>query len=114
MPNRRDFLKVFGGSLASVYFGGCTSALKKDSFEWLSGSESDHFISTFSPIQRHIPNKAPLSFSGDQPDQAHSILWNKEKFISSIGGKLPKPTRHVDVAVVGGGISGLMSAYFLR
>lgn len=50
---------------------------------------------------------------GDAPDEAHEIFWNKLGFIQKKGG-IPKVTGHYDVVIVGGGISGLSSAYHLK
>jgi protoporphyrinogen oxidase len=53
------------------------------------------------------------NFSGDQPAKAHRILWNKDSYLKSKGG-IPAPTESASVVIVGGGISGLSSAYSLR
>src|SRR4051812_9303327 len=60
------------------------------------------------PINKNItvPSR---SFSGDQPNIPHEILWNKAKFIKSLpGGVLPAPKETVDTVIVGGGIGGLL------
>lgn len=55
-----------------------------------------------------------MEFSGDEPTRAHSILWNKSEHLASIGGKYPEPSEKVPLVVVGGGMSGICSAYLLR
>jgi len=55
-----------------------------------------------------------LKFSGDQPDRTHQILWNKEGYLSSKGLTIPPPSERVPLVIVGGGMSGLLSAYLLK
>jgi protoporphyrinogen oxidase len=52
-------------------------------------------------------------FNGDEINKSHEILWNIDGFIKSKGG-LPKPTESCNLVIVGGGISGLLSAYYLQ
>lgn len=66
-----------------------------------------------SPLNRTI---APLgkSYLGDNPNEFHRILWDKAGFLSAHGGQWPAPSRKVKVAVVGGGMSGIIASYLLR
>ncbi len=54
-----------------------------------------------------------VDFNGDDISRPHDILWNKEGYIASKGG-LPQTSETVPLVVIGGGVSGLSSAYFLR
>lgn len=61
----------------------------------------------------HITAPASQEFNGDDIDRPHEILWNKDAYIASKGG-LPKSREQVGLVVIGGGVSGLSSAYLLR
>lgn len=52
-------------------------------------------------------------FNGDEINSNHKILWNVAEYIKSKGG-IPMPQESVPVVVVGGGLSGLISAYYLQ
>jgi hypothetical protein len=72
------------------------------------------------PLPQVAPNPiakvtAPGSteFNGDDIDRPHEILWNKASYIESKGG-IPKTRENIPLVVIGGGVSGLSSAYFLR
>jgi len=66
------------------------------------------------PIDRTLPDgETDRSFFGDNPTKAHSILWNKAAYLADRGG-IPAPTSRRRVVVIGGGISGLTSAFLLR
>ncbi|MEK6628027.1 MAG: NAD(P)-binding protein [Bdellovibrionota bacterium] len=108
--DRRDFVKLSGLGLSSLYFSGCTSlAASQDPF--VNPFDYSDF-SLISPFDRTIPNSAPKHFSGDQPLKAHKVLWQKSEFLRL--NPFPPPSEEVPVVVVGGGMSGLLSAYFLK
>lgn len=67
----------------------------------------------FSPVRRSSRASAG-EFSGDNPSDAHRILWDKNGFLCSIGGMWPEPSERAKVVIVGGGMSGILSAYALR
>lgn len=52
-------------------------------------------------------------FNGDDYTKPHHILWDLPAYIQSKGGRPQIRERH-DVIIVGGGVSGLSSAYFLQ
>ena len=62
------------------------------------------------PVESHIPLQG---FTGDEPVRPHSVLWQKGEYLASKGG-VPAPSEQARVVVVGGGMAGLMSSYFLR
>jgi hypothetical protein len=56
---------------------------------------------------------ASRDFNGDEIGKPHDLLWNIPGYLASKGG-IPPVSESVNVAVIGGGISGLTSAYLLR
>lgn len=58
-------------------------------------------------------NLYSADFNGDEINKSHEILWNIDGFIKSKGG-LPKPSESCNLVIVGGGISGLLSAYYFQ
>jgi protoporphyrinogen oxidase len=61
----------------------------------------------------NVPSASTSDYTGDEFDRAHEALWDKEGYLSARGG-IPAPSIAADTVVVGGGMSGLISAYFLR
>jgi hypothetical protein len=114
--SRREFVKLTGTGLGAVYLGGCVTAFKSPSTSLSKDSTQSRDLASLrsiSPINRNLADIAPRVFSGDQYSRPHRILWDKERFIDSIGG-LPKASESTEVTVIGGGVSGLSSAYLLR
>lgn len=66
-----------------------------------------------SPLIELKDFKGTTEISGDTPDEAHQIFWDKKGFLRDKGG-LPSAHETHDVVIVGGGLSGLTSAYHLR
>ena len=115
LQNRRQFLKVAGSGLISFGLFGCAHPLGLPSF-FKRGEETTHHDLTFSsPIDRSDQNLPQNTFSGDRPHRAHSILWNKKSHLAQIQSQAHTiPTEEAEIVIVGGGISGLMSSYFLK
>jgi len=117
--NRREFVKLVGSGMAAVYLTGCVSALKKADKKGANSYDSE-YLRERGPFHRDFPGiqSEPSDFSGDQPSRPHHVLWDKKSFIASqthlVKGQLPPPEEKVEVVVVGGGMSGLISTYFLR
>ena len=105
--DRRTFIKWLSLMPTLPYLSACHNGRP----EALLG-DSD-FISRVGPINRNLQDQAPLQFTGDDFARPHQILWNKQSYIESIGG-LPTPKRKAELVIVGGGLSGLMTAYILR
>ena len=70
-------------------------------------------LSSYSPLITLNSFTGTTEISGDTPDEAHEVFWDKDGFIKKKGG-LPIPIKSYDVVIVGGGLSGLSSAYHLR
>jgi protoporphyrinogen oxidase len=113
--SRRELLSLLSRASCALYtspliFGGCSPLT-----DWIPArNELGKELSLFSPIDRSLGDgAAPREFSGDAPSKAHALLWNKTSALAARGG-LPSPSEYRPVVVVGGGISGLTSAYLLR
>lgn len=110
---RREALKYLGavGSGSLLYLSGCSSSKNKNNNNY--DKNFSHDLSQISPINRFRDLQTERSFSGDQPTNAHQILWDKDAFITSKGG-LPDVSEKAKVVIIGGGMSGMISAYELR
>lgn len=114
--SRRAILKLIGLGTSALYLpglAGCRPApTDTPATKSAANSVADPF-QAISPIDRTLPEKAPLRYSGDDPGRAHRILWDKPGYVAAKGG-LPEPSEKAPLAIVGGGLSGLASAYLLR
>lgn len=66
-----------------------------------------------SPIAIIDPN-SPIDsrdFNGDRADKPHNILWNIDGYIAKHSGGVPLASAAYDLVIVGGGISGLLTAW---
>ncbi|MEQ1528563.1 MAG: FAD-dependent oxidoreductase [Methylococcales bacterium] len=70
-------------------------------------------LSFISPINRMLGNFDQTIFTGDDFTRPHQMLWQKSSYLKRIGG-LPKPKRKAELVIIGGGMSGLMTAYLTR
>lgn len=66
----------------------------------------------FGPIDRTLDDLTSAEFSGEQPEPAHRILWDREAFLASAGP--PAHAEEVPLVIIGGGIAGLAAAWLLR
>ena len=110
---RRDFL--INSALISS-----TGLFSKNAFstDALSGATKlldfrNRVSDSYSPLIELSSFTGTKTISGDTPDEAHEIFWDKEGFIKKKGG-LPKASESYDVVIVGGGLAGLTSAYHLQ
>ena len=104
--SRRSVLKLIGASGVFLY-------LTPSRHVWASSAKHD--LKNISPIDRSLPDKAAEIFFADDPQLAHKILWDKASYIKSLAnGKLPEAKQKVPLLIIGGGMSGLASAYLLR
>lgn len=109
---RREAIKLLGTS-SLFYLSGCASSKNKNQNQSNQNNGFNHDLSKISPINRFRDEQTERSFSGDQPTNAHQILWDKDAFITSKGG-LPEVSEKAKVVVIGGGMSGMIAAYELR
>lgn len=107
--NRRQMIQLLGTGAASIYFGGCTSVSKQT--RNVAGSED--WLDLYGPVDYSLGDHIAKNFSGDNPSLAHEVLWNKAGFLKKHGG-LPTKFEETDVVIIGGGMSGLLSAYNLK
>ena len=104
MPNfsRREFIRLSALTGASLYLG-------FRPWELLAAPNSVDD----SPIGRVEGIFPSLDFNGDDVRRPHQLLWDVEGYVRSKGGR-PLQATAASVVVVGGGMAGLLSAYFLR
>lgn len=106
--SRRSFLKL---ALASAAYASLGSPLLLHARKAFANAELDRW----SPISA-APSGARFSsadFNGDEIDRPHEIIWDRDNYIKAKGG-IPAPSERARVVVVGGGVAGLASAYWLR
>ena len=101
-------MKLMAGGTLALYFAPTGRA-----FAAQRGAGPD--LGAISPIERTLPDVAQPVFFADVPERAHQMLRDKPGFIRSLpGGTLPPPSQRVPLVIVGGGLSGIVSAYLLR
>nr|BFD60326.1 hypothetical protein CKG001_24330 [Bdellovibrio sp. CKG001] len=104
---RRDFLKT-GISLAAIS-SLPASTLAKGS-EWMNTNMSDDW-----PIARLKDSENnSIDFNGDDINRPHDAFWNIDGYIAKKGGEPSGISEDLDVVIVGGGVAGLSTAYYLR
>lgn len=106
--SRRALLKIFAATAAVAAVPG---------YLWQRGRALAARLVAMSPIDRSIPGAGTTTFSGDNPDRSHAILWNVPAFLTA--NAIPSfetavPDERVPLVIVGGGISGLGTAWLLR
>lgn len=109
--NRRTFVKGLSIGAGLGALGSCQSSPVKKSAEVLEKLYTEDALRGINPMDRRVGKQE--AFSGDNPTRAHQVLWDKEGFFEKRGG-IPSPKENVPVVIVGGGISGLFTAYLLR
>lgn len=87
------------------------------SWLWQRSRSALRRLASIFPINREIPGAGTAAFSGDNPDQSHELLWDVPEYlrsqgIASLGTALPD--EKVPLVIVGGGMSGLATAWLLR
>jgi hypothetical protein len=110
--SRRAVLRLLGLGPSALWLPGPASAGAPVRSAEPAGRRADA-LAGISPIDRTLPEAAPSRYSGDQPARAHEALWDKHAYLKSRPPARTPPER-VALAIVGGGMSGLTSAYRLR
>lgn len=108
--SRRTAIKLMGAGAMALYLRPGLDVHAAATPKTAAGGT----LGEWSPIDRSLGDLAPPQFFGDEPEQAHKILWDKPKYLASLGGQVPKPGERVKLAIIGGGMGGLFSAWLLR
>lgn len=107
--NRREWLKLAAafGAASTLPLSSCASRPLRTQ---LRQGPTDL---GFSPVDRSLPDRVGTErWSGDQPEEAHRhFLGGAGRGLSAVSNA---PVEEVNVAIVGGGMSGLLSAYWLK
>ena len=107
--DRRKFLELGAGS--GLFFALQGSSLFEISQAFAAGT-----------LPAGLDEQSPLGlikdfsldhFNGDESSKPHKALWDRENYIKSKGGR-PTEIKNEQVVVIGGGVSGLLSTYFLK
>lgn len=104
--SRRNILQLMGSSGLMLYLSG-PEALARSLAN--HASSNDLNFEDISPFDNSFPGVASRSFFGENISRIHPHLWDLHKFDKEMGTK-----ERQRVVVVGGGLSGLASAYLLR
>ncbi len=108
--SRRSFLRASAVTGAGLYFG-----LHQNLFYRLEAlaAAKPRAMAADSPTAMIQGAFESREFTGDDVSRPHNILWDLEGYIRQKGGR-PTSRRRTGPVVVGGGMAGLLSAYFLR
>jgi protoporphyrinogen oxidase len=103
---RRQLIRL-AGSL-SLYIQGCSSISLSGS-DWAPSAAAE----PFGPVDRSIGTDEPQNFFGDTFQRAHEALWDVPGYLKKNPAPAPQESEY-PVVIIGGGVSGLTSAYLLR
>lgn len=105
--SRRDFFKLTSGGITLLAAGCSTKKLAPQSAE--EAQKVHEFVKAFGPIDRTVDfSKPQTTFGGDDNRRPHKILWDVDTYLA---GKKVELKEEANVVIVGGGASGLISAY---
>lgn len=79
----------------------------------LQGLFGQNAQADMAPLQRLSRFGGSTEVEGDLFDEAHEIFWSKDSYLAKKGG-IPAVSAQYDVVIIGGGIAGLSSAYYLK
>jgi len=105
MITRRRFLSLSRTTALALALQGCS---RKSGVSPALLSPLD----LISPIDR-CPAPTITTFTGDDPTRGHAALWSRDAYLAARGG-VPAPSEQAEVVVVGGGMSGLTTAFHLK
>ncbi|MEP0774353.1 MAG: FAD-dependent oxidoreductase [Acidobacteriota bacterium] len=105
--SRRQVLALGGASAATLLLTRCAGLSGRPS---RSGGAPLNL--PYGPIDRTLGEVAPTTFSGEEPEPAHRLLWDRESFLGSA--PPAGDPEQVPLVIVGGGIAGLTTAWLLR
>jgi hypothetical protein len=108
---RRTLTRALGLGAATLYLQGCS---RRSRSPGTLPRTLPPELAGMSPLDRSLPERGVMGFSGDAPERPHNVLWDQRTYLAAKGGGLPEPDERVPLVVVGGGIAGLASAYLLR
>ncbi|PWU12506.1 MAG: hypothetical protein C5B49_16245 [Bdellovibrio sp.] len=114
--SRRTTLKLIGLSSIARVLPACAVLPQKvnasEETPPFRSPQSDWF-STYGPIDRTTQDDRQAAFSGDRPRSIHSLLWDKDQ-LDVLRQNLPSPSEDVPLVIIGGGVSGVGTAYLLK
>ena len=117
LTNRRDFIKFSAITTAGLGFMASphilAETLLQNKMQQVLASTSSDANSNYSIQNVALADSSSTDFNGDNIDRPHEILWDVDGYVKTKGG-WPQIDRTEKVVVVGGGMSGLLSAYFLK
>lgn len=111
--HRRGFLKKFSASAATVFLATSPLTWTACSARPANRRGEDLLVpADLSPIDRADSTATSTVCGGDDPTIPHEVLWQKQAFLASA--KQPEKVEQAPLVIVGGGMSGLLTAYLLR
>ncbi|MEK6580616.1 MAG: NAD(P)-binding protein, partial [Bdellovibrionota bacterium] len=114
--NRRQAISLLGGgAIGAFWFSGAWAV---EHLSKTSGNPTQTKLEaadfSFNPIDRTLGSTLATDFTGDHPSKNHIILWDKPKFLASLSNRSIASTEVAPLVIVGGGMSGILTAYALR
>lgn len=105
--SRREVLALAGAGAATLLLTRCAGTARP-----ALHTQTAPLDLPFSPIDRTLREIAPAAFSGEEPEPAHRLLWDRDAVLAAAGP--PGPPEHVPLVIIGGGVAGLATAWLLR
>ncbi len=109
---RRTFLKNSLSATAAAYAGVSLGFFQFPSVAQARAKRSLH--ADPSPMRSLSGSFSSSTFNGDEYRRPHDILWHLDTYVASKGGWPTEVSETRDVVIIGGGLSGLMTAHYLR